>query len=97
MYKIIAIAPTSYQLDSLRAFGLNINSRGSGSYFSEKEFNTEEEAKQYLVTRAEKYNDEDPNGSQERLDYMLKDISYGVLTLDGATARIEEVCKEEEL
>lgn len=84
-YIITATAPTSYQLNSLRAFNLN----GTGMTRT-MEFGSEEEAKDYLKTRADKYNDEDPCGSEERLEEMYSDIESGSLRLDAVSAYIEE-------
>lgn len=82
---IKATAPTSYQLNSLRAF--NLDGKGMTRTMT---FSSEEEAKEYLRSRADKYNDEDPNGTEERLADMYADIEHGCLTLDAVTARIEE-------
>lgn len=95
MYKIKAIAPTSYQLQSLREFGMPIKKLGNGSHVASAEFETEDEAKEYLKGRADQYNGDDPEGSEGRLDDMYRDIEHGQLTLDAATARIEEVYEEE--
>ena len=92
---IIATAPTAYQLNSLRAFNLNDKRNGNGSFTGSLEFGDEEKAKEYLRKRAEKYNDEDPCGTEERLADMMKDIEYGCLTLDAVTARIETIEDEE--
>jgi len=89
-YTIIATAPTVYQLSSLKAFGMGANKHGNGSFSASQEFDSEDEAKQYLRKRAEMYNSNDPYGTEERLADMYRDIEYGVLTLDAATAHIEE-------
>jgi len=88
---IKATAPTSYQLNSLTAFGMGYKKNMGGSFSASMQFDSEEEAKQYLRNRAEKYNDEDPCGTEERLTYMYLDIEHGVLTLDAVTAYVEEV------
>ena len=94
---IKATAPTAYQLTSLNAFGMGNNKTGNGSYWAEKEFETEQDAKAFLATRAELYNDEDPNGSEDRLNDMLNSImNQKTLTLDAVTAYIEEVEEAEE-
>lgn len=90
-YKITATAPTSYQYNSLSQFGMIIKKNCNGSFSSEQVFNSEEEAKEYLTKRADKYNDEDPCGSQERLADMYADIEHGSLTLDAVTAHFEEI------
>lgn len=90
-YTIKATAPTAYQLQSLIAFAIGSDKNGNGSFTGEKEFDTDEEAKEYLKGRASVYNDEDPCGSDERLAKMYANIDrYGMLTLDAVTARIEE-------
>jgi hypothetical protein len=87
-FKVIAIAPTVYQYNSLRAFNMDIVSVGNGSFKSEQVFDSEEEAKAYLALRAERYYDE----YEGQVDDHLKDIeTFGVLTLDAVTARIDEV------
>ena len=53
MKKVIAIAPTSYQLKSVRNFGSEVTSLKNGSHVFEKFFETEKEAKEYLIERAE--------------------------------------------
>jgi hypothetical protein len=91
-FKITATAPTVYQLQSLRAFGIGADKNGNGSYTGEKECETEEEAKVYLKGRAAMYNDDDPEGTEERLADMYNDIEqYGRLTLDAVTAHIESI------
>lgn len=96
IFQIEATAPTSYQLRSLRAFQLKENNNGNGSHTGILFFESEEEAKQYLMTKADKYNDEDPNGSFEKLSEMYGDIERGALTLDAVTAYISELNIEEE-
>jgi hypothetical protein len=89
MYKITAIAPTTYQLNSLRAFGIPYKALGNGAYRAVEEFDSEKQAKEYLEGRARQYNDEH-NESEEQLNEMLSDIELGALTLDAVTAHIEE-------
>jgi hypothetical protein len=91
-YTIKATAPTSYQISSLREFGMPIRSLGDGSHIASAEFETEEEAQQYLRNRADQYNDQDPEGSAERLADMYGDIKRaGSLQLDAVRAYIQEV------
>lgn len=90
-YTITATAPTAYQLSSLRAFNIGAKKNGNGSFTGEESFDTKEAAEQYLIKRADMYNDEDPEGSEEKLAEMHNNIKqYGFLTLDAVTARIEE-------
>lgn len=92
-FKIKAIAPTSYQLRSLLAFGMQYKALGNGSYVAISEiFDTEEEAKAYLEKRADMYYE-----NENELNEALSDIECGVLTLDAVTARIEEIEESEEL
>ena len=51
-------------------------------------FNSEEEAKEYLVKRAQMYYDE----FEGQVDQHLQDIEkHGMLTIDAVTARIDEI------
>ena len=94
--KITATAPTGYQLQSLRAFGMGVQKNASGSFSACQEFCGKEEAETYLRNRARAYNDEDPCGNDQRLEDMFNDIEHGVLTLDAVTAYIEEIEETEE-
>lgn len=86
---ITATAPTGYQLNSLLAFGLGHTKNPNGSYTIEAEFNSEEEAREHLRTRARLYNDR-TGGSNEELLEMLRDIEEGYLSLDAVTAGIQQ-------
>lgn len=88
--KITAIAPTGYQLKSLTHFGMGYKKNMNGSFYAEKEFDSEEEAKEYLRQRADIYNNDDPCGSEDRLNDMYNDVERGCLTLDAVTASIDE-------
>ena len=91
-FKITATAPTTFQLQSLRAFGIGADKNGNGSFSGEKEFETVDEAKEFLKNRASMYNDGDPEGTEEHLADMCDSIDrYGSLTLDAVSAHIEEV------
>lgn len=85
-FKIKATAPTVYQINSLRSFGMEIKENGDGSYSSEQIFDTEQEAKDYLTKRAEKYYDEYEGQVDEHLE-SIRDNGY--LTIDAATAIID--------
>jgi hypothetical protein len=92
MFQITATAPTTYQYSSLSAFNLDNKKNGNGSHTGTLRFETEDKAKEYLKKRADMYNSEDPEGTEERLAEMYNDIDqHGFLTLDAVTARIEEL------
>lgn len=86
---ITATAPTSYQLNSLRAFGINYKENGNGSFTATQEFNSKPEAVAFLKNRAEMYFED----SRELRD-AKRDIRLGCLTLDAVTARIERLEKK---
>jgi hypothetical protein len=91
-FKITATAPTSYQLQSLRAFGIGADKNGNGSFTGSMNFDNEGEAKDYLKKRASLYNESDPEGTEQRLAEMHDSIEkYGSLTLDAVTANIEGI------
>jgi len=97
-FKIEAIAPTSYQYGSLRNFGLEIKSYLNGKHVAEGIFDTEKEAKAYLVERAEMYFDGNSDGDEERLAEALESIEkYGSVYLDAVCGSIEEVEEVEEV
>lgn len=84
--KIIASAPTTYQLTELNYFNLNkIESELSGIH-AEKEFSSTEKAKEHLRTIAEEYfeTEKECNSAFSQIE------NYGTLTLDAITATIEE-------
>jgi len=83
-YKITATAPTSYQFNSLLAFGIGYRKNLNGSLTAEQEFETEEEAKEYLKDRADMYFETEYE-LNEALDQIEK---YGCLTIDAVTAEI---------
>jgi len=90
MYKVIATAPTTYQLNSVRQFGSPITSHKDGSHVFSQSFETEERAKEYLKERAHLYY----NNTEEELNEAIDDIEmYGCLSIDAVTASIEK--KEE--
>jgi hypothetical protein len=90
-YTITATAPTVYQLNSLTAFGMGYKKNGNGSFSASQQFDTEDMAKEYLKNRAAMYNDDDPEGTYERLMEMFDSIDrFGSLTLDAVSAHIEE-------
>ena len=87
-FKVTAKAPTVYQTNSLRRFGMAIKEMGNGSFLSEETFDSEEEAKDYLVKRAEMHYDEFEGQVNEHLSTIENN---GYLEIDAVTARIEEV------
>ena len=87
-YRIVATAPTVYQKQSLSKFNLNEKRNMSGSFTGTLEFYTEEDAKAYLINRAEMYYDE----YEGQLDEHISDIERrGSLTIDAVTASIIEI------
>lgn len=87
-FKITATAPTAYQHNSLRHFGMDIKKNGNGSFSSEQTFESEDEAKNYLITRAEMYYDE----YEGQVDEYIESIqNHGSLEIDAVIAHIEEV------
>ena len=92
-YQVKATAPTSYQLQSVRLFGSPIKSNMDGSHtFKSEIFDTEQEAKDYLIKRAEMYFDSD----ERELNEAINDINkYGSLSMDAASGGVYEVEEEE--
>jgi len=85
MTTIRATAPITYQLSSLKAFGMEIKSLLNGTHYSEQEFESEKAAKDFLYQRAQVYADR----TGGNLDRMEDEISKGYLTLDAVTGYIE--------
>ncbi len=91
-FRITATAPTAYQLQSLRHFGIEVVKNGNGSYSATQDFDSEDEAKAYLTERAEMYYDGNSDNDEANLSKALESIAnHGSLTLDAATASIEEL------
>ena len=91
-YQVKATAPTSYQLQSVRLFGSPIKSNMDGSHtFKSEFFDTEQEAKEYLIERAEMYFENDDQ-LQEAIDEINE---YGSLDMDAASGGVYEVEEEE--
>ena len=89
--RITATAPTAYQLQSLRHFGMEVKKNGNG-YTAHQDFDTEKEAKEYLEQRAQMYFDGNSDNDEQDLIEAFDSIEkHGVLTLDAATAGIEEI------
>lgn len=91
-FRITATAPTTYQYQSLRHFGIPIKQHIGGSFSSEQYFDTEKDAKDYLISRAEMYFE-----SEKELNDAIENINkYKSLSLDAVTAHIVEVDEAEE-
>ena len=83
--KITAKAATAYQYNSISRFGMHIQRRANGSFYSEQFFNSFEDAIEYLEKRALMYAD-----TEEELNAMMEEIrTYHQLTIDACTATIE--------
>jgi hypothetical protein len=96
MFEITAKAPSSYQLNSLKAFNIGSVPLGNGAFQGHREFQSEQEATDFLCKQAEIYNDSDPCGSDRKLLEMYGSIElFGMLTLDAVTAYINPVEIEE--
>jgi hypothetical protein len=87
MYIIIAKAPTVYQLNSLRHFGLGFKENPKGGFTASGIFYTEQEAKDFLIQKAYEYYDAYEGEADEHIDYIKKS---GSLSIDGAYADISE-------
>jgi hypothetical protein len=84
---ITATAPTIYQLRSLREFGMPVTDQRNGSYSACQEFDSEEDAIEYLTNRAENYFE-----TEEEIEDAIEIIEkYGQLRLDAVTAYIETI------
>jgi hypothetical protein len=93
--KIIATAPTAYQLNSLNAFNLGMKQNGNGSFTGSSDFDTIVNARKHLIEQANRYNDSDGYGSPKILKEMIKDIKkHNCLSLDAVTAHICEIDKD---
>ncbi len=91
-YQVKATAPTVYQLQSVSLFGSPIKSNMEAITFKSEIFDTEQEAKEYLIKRAEMYFDSD----EKELNEAINDINkYGSLRMDAASGGIYEVEEEE--
>lgn len=95
-FRITAIAPTTYQLRSVRAFGSPVASLGNGSHIFQMDFDTREDAEAYLEKRADYYWEADGFTEEEREEAVSDIKKYGMLTIDAVTGRIDEVESEVE-
>ena len=85
-FRITATAPTTYQYRSLTHFGMHIISNGNGSHTAEQEFDTEEEAKEFLIERCNRYFE-----NEDELLEAISDVEkYGMVRLDAVSGSIVE-------
>ena len=88
-FKVSAEAPTTYQLRSVRAFGSPIKSHMDGTHTFEQIFDSEKEAKEYLIKRAEIFHEQ---STEEELQEAISDINkYGSVRFDAVSGGIEEI------
>ena len=87
-FKVIATADTAYQLQSLSNFGMEVKSNLNGSYTAEQEFDTEKEAKDFLIERAELYFDMEEEKLADAIDTIER---FGQIRLDASTGRVVEI------
>ena len=84
---ITAEVPTTYQYNSIRSFGMEVTKHFNGGYTARKEFDSREDAKAYLISRAENYAQD-----EHQLAEMLEQIQErGCLTIDACMAYIDEI------
>lgn len=81
---ITATAPTAYQIQSLKAFKMGCNDNGNGSFSASKEFDSVEDAKNYLADLANDYYDGDEPA-------IARNLGPNSLRLDAVSATIEEL------
>jgi len=93
-YKIIAHAPTVYQLSSLSLFGMGYDKNPGGSFSAEAEFEDLEDARKFLHSRLDKYRYESDMTEDEYKDRAEDIDKHMVLCLDAVTASIERVGDE---
>lgn len=80
--------PTSYQYNSLKKLG-TVTGNPGGSFSLEIEFDTVEQAKEYLRERLQRIM-EDTNMTDEEYNEAKEGVENGSLSYDAATIRIEE-------
>ena len=86
MYQVISKISTHHTLGHLYNFGLNVKAHGNGAYTGTLHFETEEEAKEHLRSRADVLAED-----EDDLKDKYADIENGYLRHDAATANIEQV------
>jgi hypothetical protein len=87
--QIVAVAPTTYQINSIRALSgiRGFESQPDGSFEFKAIFSSKSDAIKYLKNRAYTL-------FQDQLEYReaIAEINnYGMLTYDAVTARIEKI------
>lgn len=87
-FRVIAIAPTVYQYNSVRFFG-NPEKHMDGRYSVIIDFDSRNEAKEYLTDRINVYASE--HGTEEEVERMLAQVESGYLEYDAVRAVINEV------
>lgn len=85
-YRLFAEAPTVYQSNSVRAFGLD--SVGRDGLMTAEYFATEEEAKERLHEIINYWSTRE--FTEEELDKMREDVDNGYLTYDAVTCHLQE-------
>lgn len=85
MITLKAVAPTAYQFNSVNFFGLPVRNYG-GRYVAEKQFESEEEAIEYLHHVVDVYAQTD--GTEEEIEAMHDQAKMGYLTYDAVTCQI---------
>ena len=84
---ITAEVPTTYQYSSIRSFGMEVTKHFNGGYSARKEFKSREDAKAYLISRAENY----AQHEYELIEMLEQIQERGCLTIDACTAYIDEI------
>lgn len=86
-YIVTATAPTVYQRTSVGYFGSEVTAMRSGAFVFTKEFETEQDAKDYLCSRAENYFE-----TQEEIEQAANEIERcGSIQFDAVRGYIEEI------
>lgn len=84
-FRVFAEAPTFYQSNSVRFFGLT--SQGRAGLVRFDYFDTEEEAINHLLACVDKFAETD--GTEDEIEEMREDARNGHLTYDAVTAFVQ--------
>lgn len=84
-FRVFAEAPTVYQSNSVRFFGLT--DQGRDGLLTFDYFESEEDAIQYLLDCVNLF--AQTNGTEEEIEEMREDCSNGHLTYDAVTAFVQ--------